>query len=58
LKKRKWLILKNTSKIITHKNLSILELEISIEENKWVINIEKNVENKLHIKIFGIKNIN
>jgi hypothetical protein len=26
-----------------------LELKISIEENKWV-NIEKYVENKLHIK--------
>jgi hypothetical protein len=35
-----------------------LELKISIKENKWVINIEKYVENKLHIKIFGIKNIN
>jgi hypothetical protein len=32
--------------------------KISIEEKKWVINIEKYVENKLHIKIFGIKNIN
>jgi hypothetical protein len=34
-----------------------LELNISIEEKKGV-NIEKYVENKLHIKIFGIKNIN
>jgi hypothetical protein len=34
-----------------------LELKISIEK-KWVINIEKYVENKLHIKVFGIKNIN
>jgi hypothetical protein len=35
-----------------------LEFKISIEEMKWVINIEKYVENKLHIKIIGIKNIN
>jgi hypothetical protein len=52
LKKRKWLILnlKIRRKYITHKNESILELKISIEENKWIINIEKYVENKLHIK--------
>jgi hypothetical protein len=31
-----------------------LELKISIEEKKGVINIEKYVENKLHIRIFGI----
>jgi hypothetical protein len=35
-----------------------LELKISIEEKKWVINLEKYVKNKLHIKIFVIKNIN
>jgi hypothetical protein len=33
-----------------YKYWSILELKISIEEKKWVINIEKYVENKLHIK--------
>jgi hypothetical protein len=39
--------LKNTSKI--NYTSTYLELKILIEEKKWV-NIEKYVENKLHIK--------
>jgi hypothetical protein len=33
--------------------VSVLELKIAIEEKKWVINIEKYVDNKLHIKNIG-----